>query len=225
MTDNTVQLEKILHDHMMGQLPLAAYRQKRARYIKRYIEDCEKDNTLRRTNYPNSTQQYNGQQQASPAQPSDLSIPKVVNKEPGVASALIKFFLIILLIGGAAAVWYLSQNSKQQIQIEPELINPLQTEINEPAINLEQSIGLFVFKFIENDKWDTNSLSDFLVKWKALTRKQQSDLRKSASFLQLSTMLRERVIEQRGLKEIDKNAEKQESLLLWFSSQLSISIN
>jgi len=223
MTHNTQQLEKMLNEYIAGELPFAAYRQKRSQYINDYIDHCEKDNTLRMPQI-NLTGHQNTAYQS---QQGSFTVPKGVNKAPNISSTVLKLFIIILLVSVAGVVWYVSvqkikpdmptENISQETSIEESIIDSQNT--------LEQTVGLFIFQFIERDNWSTNALSDFIVHWKSLTRKQQTMLRKTPSFIQLSTSLRNRINEQKALKEIDDKAKQQESLLIWFSTQLSISIS
>ncbi len=214
MTHNTQQLEKILNEYIMGELTLDAYRQKRARYINDYIEQCEKDNTLRIPIVNHTDCQIQQETFAPP-------------KEVSNSSSIFKLFIITFFISVAGVVWYISAQ-----KIEPGIptVKILPKNITEESIlesqnNLEHTVGLFIFKFIERDNWSTSALSDFIVHWKSLTRQQQTALRKTSSFLQLSSTLRKRINEQKALKEINNKAKQQESLLIWFSTQLSISIN
>ena len=223
MTHNTQQLEKILNEYIVGELTLAAYRQKRAQYINDYMLHGEKDDTQRMPQVNLSNHQNIVQQ----PQPDAYTPPKVVNKTSTTSSTTIKLFIIIFFISVAGIVWFVSaQKIESDFPVENISQKPILNEsITDPQNTLEQTVGLFIFQFIEQDKWTTNALSDFIVHWKSLTRKQQATLRKTPSFVQLSTSLRSRINEQKALKEIDKRAEQQESLLIWFSTQLSISIN
>ena len=221
MTENTQQLESILNEFIKGHLTLAAYRQKRGRYIREFMEHSEKDNTQRMA--PINRRSITSLQ----AESQPLSIPKVIDKQSNTFGLLMKLLLIVIISGATFAAWYFSpqlDNKPETAASEPQ--TPLSSTADEEDENLEQTVGLFVFKFLTKDQWDTNALSDFLVQWQALPRKQQNALRKTPSFIQLRDTLRKRINEQRALKsaDTDSQAKQQENLLIWFSTQLSISI-
>lgn len=219
MTENTQYLESILNELMKGHLTLAAYRQKRARYIQEFMQSCEKDNTQRLTKIkrPAVTSHQ--------PSPQPLSIPKVVNNQSSLLTLVVKFMLLAALISAGVTAWYFS--SKPSTQSESghiEEILPSISSTTEDEENIEQTVGLFIFKFLSKDQWNSNALSDFLVQWQALSRKQQNTLRKTPSFIQFRDTLRQRINEQRALRATDSRAKQQENLLIWFSTQLSISV-
>ena len=73
---------------------------------------------------------------------------------------------------------------------------------------------------------DSESLSDFVVKWQKLSRDQQLQARKSKIFIKLNAELQQRILEIRALKASkNRRAEKQENLLIWFATELSIPVS
>jgi len=222
MTINTQHLEIILNDHITGNLTFAAYRQKRALFINGYIKHCGQDNTLRKDDTLRKNTVIKPAQHSSAKQGPTASLTTPESNSP-----LLKFFAIIALISIAGGAWYFSSLPVETETLTKTSIQRISSEnmVSQTEKNTNQANELFIFKFIEKDRWDTSSLSDFLVQWQSLSRKQQSAIRGGVNFTQLSTTLRKRVNEQRALNEVDKNAKRQESLLIWFSVQLSISIN
>ena len=221
MTENTQQLETILNELMKGHLTLAAYRQKRARYIHEFMQSCEKDNTQRMTQIKRPV----AADVSSQPNTQPLSIPKVVNQQSSLFSQVVRVMLVVAIIGVGATTWYFSSqlNTEAEISTVEEALQSSSNSLENDE-NIEQTVGLFVFKFLAKDQWNSNALSDFLVQWQALSRKQQNTLRKTPSFIQLRDTLRQRINEQQALQATDSRAKQQENLLIWFSTQLSISV-
>ena len=221
MTRNTEQLEKLLREHMVGTLSTSAYRHRRAQYINNYIHQCESqvafpqdddDKTaIRNRPVPNKKQQA----------------PQISSHNTENGSSIFKLIALSLLIAIAIGAWYIAQNqTNSQENTKPAI----HRDNDKKTVNIQENndstaAALFVFRFIEKDNWSSSELSDFAVEWQSLSRKEQTKLRKTKSFSQLSDTLRDRINEQKALSETNEKAKQQVNLLMWFSSQLSISVN
>ncbi|HFE39145.1 MAG TPA: hypothetical protein ENK06_12120 [Gammaproteobacteria bacterium] len=158
-------------------------------------------------------------QQAKPT----LDIPVLDEKVEPANFPVMQISIVALLVIFGVLSWHLS-NTPSEPTTEP--LHKKKTLATNTSPENKMNDEPFIVAFNQKTKWDTESVSDFLVQWQSLSHSRQLAARKSNSFLQLSQLLRERIQTLRSLKKNQsKPTERLEKLYIWLSSQLSISIN
>jgi len=223
------QLENALNQYIKGQLSLIAYRQKRTRLIQEFTHenaDLDYDDTIPQPRTNTDAIEDSLHYSAASGENAGFHVPTIETVEKSNSSSMYQYLALVVLVLVAIVTWYFADaRNAANIPSDNDLIITSPPELVEVE-EYETKDGPFIIEFLKKNKWTSESLSDFLVQWQSLTRKQQATVRQSPSFLRLSTTLQNRIQEQRALKENNnKVAERQESLLIWFAAQLSISLN
>jgi len=77
-------------------------------------------------------------------------------------------------------------------------------------------------EFLAADDWSYDALAGLTLAWSGLRDNEQQAARRSPSFRTLSERLRERVLEQRALRDIDGDAVRREQVLVSLAEHLDI---
>jgi len=217
---NSVHFEKLLEKLIFGDINITEYRNERAKLVQKIIYDPNKADIKPQVNVDLSkdqTQIINKK--------TDFQVPTLKKQPIGLSSSIWKILIIILLIIAATMSWYFSESEHFKSAISEKIIqgNNIEGSSQKTTIIDEP----FILNFNQTKSWDSESVSNFLVQWQSLSRTQQSLARQSDSFSELNTILQEKIQQQRNAnKDIDKNktATREENLLIWFASQLSIGL-
>jgi len=213
---NAVRFEKLLEEYMYGDMTTNEYRKERAKLVQELIislNKIERPSTIE-VNLDNNQTRIRGNK------PS-FQVPTIKKQPSGIFNAIWKVLLIGVLIATAVISWYFSTTGKNEISNDKKII----LESNKDEIKQQSTIKdePFILAFIQNNSWNTESISNFLVQWQSLSRTQQSLARQSDSFSELSNILQEKIQQQRKIN--NKPTTREENLLIWFASQLSIGLN
>jgi len=212
-------LEKLLEEYMIGLISFETYRSERSSLIERLTQDeLQRDVTIpKSSNIPNATPSTEIDNNSK----TYFQIPTIQKDNSISASKKLQYLIVILLLVGGGLSWYLSNDlsepntsTQSPTNIEPQ--SDTTNDFNEP----------FIIAFNEKTDWNTEVMSNFLVQWQSLTSTQKNMARQSTSFVKLGQILRKRIEQQRMISNNkEKKVTRRESLLIWFASQLSISVN
>ena len=213
---NAVRFEKLLEEYMYGDMTTNEYRKERAKLVQELIislNKIERPSTIE-VNLDNNQTRIRGNKPA-------FQVPTIKKQPSGIFNAIWKVLLIGVLIATAVISWYFSTTGINEISNDKKII----LESNKDEIKQQSTIKdePFILAFIQNNSWNTESISNFLVQWQSLSRTQQSLARQSDSFSELSNILQEKIQQQRKIN--NKPTTREENLLIWFASQLSIGLN
>lgn len=205
------ELEILLDRYIKGELNFTEYRQQRVQLLKEFIEEKKTDVTI-----PKNIGNIKPEPAVS-SRSNSFNVPTIERDEPLSPARRLQITIVAGLIGLAIAAWLLSQNAN---------INETE-EILANAVKEKKSIAItnepFIEAFIAEDVWDSESLSNFLLAWQNLSSERKELAKKSTSFKQMHKELKQKMNTASRLKNIgDKEAEKQEQLLIWFATQMSI---
>jgi len=216
------ELEDNLNDYINGSISFLTYRERRRQYINRFIDSSYlPDDTIPldaadQQKITDAIKQK--KQETTPLDTSTYTIPNSTSSQS--AKQYIGLAVLIII---AVATWYYST------KITPTSLSssPAQIEKNAREVSKKNTFDQkFVINFLKMDQWNADTLSEFLVKWQALSRIEKKQSKQSPSFIRLKNSLRLRIHEQQALQSTkNKNAERQENLLIWFASQLSVTVN
>jgi len=223
------ELEDNLNDFINGSISFLTYRDRRTGFINRFVDSGYlPDDTipLNNTEQQHLKKTINEKiKQEKRLKASDLDIH--LNNSPRVTSK--QYIILGILIITAASTWYYSTTTptSDNVSIKKETSGITEAQTTKSTETTNKSIEQkFIINFLKMDQWNSETLSDFLVKWQALSRLDKKEIKQTQSFIRLKNSLRLRILEQRALQATQKKAaERQENLLVWFASQLSITIN
>jgi len=215
-------LEEILNRYINEEISFLTYRERRAQYIYNFVgSEYRADDTIPLSMVKQRDIQENIAEKIKNSINLDLSeeSDQETSSNPTKQIAVIGLLVIV-----AVATWYFSTDTSNTK-------TPIAQPVSQPNINIEKekvSVDLeneFILNFISRDQWDSNTLSEFLVKWQELSQSTRKQIKRSQSFIRLKNSLRLRIQEQKALQNIEnKKAERQENLLIWFASQLTVTI-
>ena len=224
------ELEDNLNDYINGSISFLTYREKRSHYINNFVDsgylpdDTIPLNNIEKQQIKDAVREKIKQNE--PLDSSSFTLKQEINSQSAT-----QYFGLAALIIAAAVTWYFSSQIPQtnteadtQSNVDKELIS--KSSKNGQTENIDPYEQKFIANFIQMDKWDSDTLSEFLVKWQALSRTQKKQTKQSQSFIRLKSSLRLRILEQQALQSTkNKTAESQENLLIWFASQLSVTVS
>jgi len=205
---NNSDLELLLTQYIQGELSSQDFRSRRKKFIHQFIEINSKDDTLPVSN--DTTQNI----KPIVVEPETLDIPTL--KKGSQSSNYFKLIGITGLIALAVlAIMYGNSSITTVKQSESSTETLQQSIVTEP----------FIKEFNLVDNWDSESLSDFLLSWQALSLDQQAQARKSDGFktVKENLLLQLRQTEQENLDDTNV-ASRKGKLLNWFAEQLAIEI-
>ena len=216
------ELENNLNEYISGKISFLTYRERRAYYINKFVESGFIPDDTIPLNHPEQQQiknavlsEINHSQKLNPA---DLTIK-------GGPSSIAKkqYFALAVMILLAVGAWYYSGKLTPP-DTEKAQVTEHQTPESLPTTDISEY--KFILDFVKMDQWNSDTLSDFLVKWQALSRLEKKKAKQSQAFIRLKNSLRLRIKEQQALQSTSNNkaAERQENLLIWFASQLAVSV-
>lgn len=214
-------LEENLDEYISENISFLTYRERRARYINKFVgSEYRPDDTI--------PLKFVNNDEALPipeiAADASLQAENMIQIEPDSTNKkiLVQYLSLALLISVATATWFFASGSNEVKR--PAAV--VQTEkIEKPKIVANIKDKNFIISFVNRDQWDTNTISEFLIKWKKIPRLTKKEVKLSQSFVRLKNSLRLRIQEQAALQSIkNKPAERQENLLKWFASQLTIAV-
>jgi len=213
---SSIQFEKQLEKYIVGEIDFLSYRRTRRELIQ-LMTNSGKDQDVTIPKSMDLAQSLEDKTRTYKKKP-ELEIPQISTEKSQVSSAIKQYLVIALLAIAGGISWYISEKTN--------VLESTADKSSKSAINPDSSTESFIKTFNKLDTWDSESMSDFLVQWQALSRQQQNTLRQGGGFSQLTGLLRQRIMQQRALSEVNaKAATKQENLLIWFAAQLSISVN
>ncbi len=203
------KLENLLDEYIHGEISFSVYRQQRLQLVREFTNGYPMDTTIPRQIQGSQNLSQNNDQAAQFKVPT---IPQEQNKSP-----FLTLVGLLVLIAFAVATWYSSQNPTQtDTQATPATPpKPAVTPVDET----------FIEDFLRADAWDTQSLSDFLMLWQQLPEAERRAARESQSFQRLKAKIKQQmqdILQQE--KAGDKDVVRQEKLLLWFATELSIGV-
>ncbi|MDH3326151.1 MAG: hypothetical protein OEM38_05460 [Gammaproteobacteria bacterium] len=218
------ELEDNLNDYISGTISFLSYRERRSNYINSFVNSGYlPDDTIPL----NSIEQQQIKETVSQRikNNNSLDTTKLTLRNGTSDNTKKQYIGLIILITIAAATWYYS--TKLPAPSSTATATTTLTENKAPdtpaAVTFDRP---FVVNFVKMDKWSSETSSDFLIKWQALSRTEKKQTKQSQSFIRLKNSLRLRILEQQALQNTkNKQAERQENLLIWFASQLSIAVS
>ena len=217
------ELEDNLNDYISGSISFLTYRENRAHYINNFVDSGYLPDDTIPLNAEEQQQIKDAvQQKIKQHAPLDESTYKIQNISSSQSSR--QYIGLGVLVVIAILTWYFSTTISPTTPPTSSTEN-FKTDKTESEINKSMDQA-FVINFLKMDKWNSDTLSEFLVKWQKLSRTEKKTAKQSQSFIRLKNSLRLRILEQQALQaNKDKAAKRQENLLIWFASQLSISVN
>ena len=220
------ELEDNLNDYINGTINFLTYRQRRTQYINSFVDSGYlPDDTIPLNDAEQQQIKDAVRQKIKDTAPLDTSTYTIEQSIPTHNTT--QYIGLVVLIIAAIFVWYYSTSTSEHTQ-KPSPVQSNQTEQTKTS-NTQNQIThdkKFVINFLKMDNWNSETLSEFLVKWQALSRTQKKQTKQSQSFIRLKNSLRLRILEQQALQSTkNKAAERQENLLIWFASQISVSVS
>lgn len=210
------ELEKLLEDYSEGLINFTMYRTQRMHLIRRYVRESD---TQKSHAFDNDTTQT-----IKPIQIEDntFEIPTIQIEEKSTFNQVVPLAGIAALVTLAFVVWYFSFSDSGQMSADDVATLSVENSNNleEPIVNEP-----FIEDFLHSDKWNSESLSNFLLLWQDLSKSQQESARKSEVFLRLGDSIKQQmqvVIKQKEAGNADTS--RQEKLLIWFATELSLSV-
>ena len=223
------ELENLLNEYINEDISFLVYRERRAQYINEFVSSgLLPDDTIPLS----TTDQYKIQNAVlEEVRNSSLDTSKLsVGSSGGIAAKQYLMLGVLILI--AALAWYYSTQMETQQPTQSNnqnSVSPIEKQDTAPekiSPTKNNSDKAFIIHFVNRDKWDSDSLSEFLVKWQKLSRLEKKKVKQSQSFIRLKNSLRLRILEQKALQSGEnKEAQRQENLLNWFATELSINIS
>lgn len=213
---NSVRFEKLLEQFMFGEMNIKEYRNERAKLVQEIVFDPNiKTSTEVDVNLSNNQTQIKNTK-------STFEVPTINSQPSGLSDTTWKILIIIILLVTGITSWYYSEPENDKNNINAKVSSESNKVGSEKTIIKDEP---FILAFNQNESWDTESISNFLVQWQSLSRTQQSLARQSDSFSELKQLLQDKIQQQRkATKENNTPATRKENLLIWFASQLSIGI-
>lgn len=204
---------------MLGKMNIKEYRNERAKLVLELMYDPNNTEVTSQieVNLPKDQTQIKTNK-------TNFKVPTIKKQPSGVSSSIWKLLLIISFIATAIVAWYFSTSEKRNIvsKEKARLENTAEVIKHQASIKDEP----FILAFNKNNSWNTESISNFLVQWQSLSLTQQELAKQSNSFSDLRDVLQEKIIKQRKLNnENNETTTREENLLIWFASQLSIGLN
>ncbi|MDH5257420.1 MAG: hypothetical protein OEX07_05415 [Gammaproteobacteria bacterium] len=236
------ELEDNLNEYINGSISFLTYRERRSNYINNFVDSGYlPDDTIPLNSMEQQQIKNAVREEMQKSKPLDTSTYSITGGTNSVAKKQYLGLAVLIII--ATVTWYYSSqlpvrqphdttstgNNIKQLDSSKNENNSKISEDKKDnktisAPNADDQA--FVINFIEMDKWNSQTLSDFLVKWQSLSRLEKKKTRQSQSFIRLKNSLRLRILEQQALQATtNKAAQRQENLLIWFASQLSIPTN
>ncbi len=228
-------LEDNLNKYINGTISFLTYRERRTQYINDFVDSGHlPDDTIPLFDAEQEKIRAALQQKIRENTPIDTSTYTIQNNMSPHSTK--QYIGLGVLIIAAVFAWYYSSTLPENTSKKNDEINTpttTQTQLENPTIAAPETKKesrpnekKFIINFLTMDKWDSETLSEFLVKWQALSRNQKKQTKQSQSFVRLKNSLRLRILEQQALQSTkNKSAERQENLLIWFASQLSVAIS
>ena len=225
------ELEDNLNDYINGTISFLTYRERRTHCITSFVDSgFLPDDTIPLNNI--EQQQIKDAVREKIKENAPLDESTYTLQQEITAESAKQYIGLTVLIIAATLAWYFSS------QLPEATTTPVTSSQNNQSKTITTSNNeqkketknqfdqQFVINFVKMDKWDSDTLSEFLVKWQALSRTHKKQTKQSQSFIRLKNSLRLRVLEQKALQATNnKAAERQENLLIWFASQLSVAIS
>jgi len=221
------ELEDMLNAYINGSISFLTYREKRSQYINHFVSSSHvADDTIPLSDIQ-QRQMKAAARKKTQESTSSQHLPGHMDKHSQSSLTSKQYVGLGVLIIAAILAWYYSSNfsaSHAPSPAEPSRQDMAPSPTPEKTPNrIEQQ---FIVNFINMDQWNSASLSEFLTKWQALTRQEKKQARQSHSFIRLKNSLRLRIREQQALQNTPNNmAKKQEDLLRWFASQISVELS
>ena len=232
------ELEDNLNAYMNGSISFLTYRERRAGLIKHFVDSAYLPDDTIPLNHINQSQIKNAVlEEINKKDSLDTNKLSINNNVSEIATK--QYIGLAVLVVIAALTWYFStldssntsNSSSNNSQLNNNVAQESLTSSTEKSPKPDSATNKnydkkFVKNFLAMDQWNSDTLSEFLVKWQALSRLEKKQTKQSQSFIRLKNSLRLRILEQQALQSVkNKKAERQENLLIWFASQLSIPVS
>lgn len=200
---------QLAREYYNGLLSFAEYRDLR----RRVIDDITHDDATRPLEQP-----------SAPAVTVREAVPRSSAADTPAAgrskAGLGLLSVVGLVIAGAIVGWLvLSGDGGRQPVVDDE---PSLPAADIPAPETAGTAVPALDAFLAADDWSYDALAGLTLAWSALREQEQQAARGSPSFRTLSERLRERVLEQRALRDVDSDAIKHERVLLSLAQQLGV---
>jgi len=210
--------ENLLNQYIGGQLDYITYRQKRSILINQIVcENLDSDKTV-----PSSsdsvdnalTQRYKIDDKDA-IRSEDFVVPILDEEDEPTNYFVLKSIILTSLVIVATLSWYYSEH----------IINtPKKSEIQQITKLKTQTIPEEISILLKSDLWSKEMLDGFVKYWNSLTENNKGNLKQTTAFTELSLKLRQRIDEQKALNEDKTHDKNQEKNLVWFASQLNITL-
>ncbi|HHJ15161.1 MAG TPA: hypothetical protein ENJ80_00520 [Gammaproteobacteria bacterium] len=128
--------------------------------------------------------------------------------------------ILLLIVGGLGAAGWLLFSGEGETPPEPPVSRAVQTPapVAQAPVETDRAVQL-VSDFIRADEWNNDALAAFVIAWSALDSADQENARTASGFRSLVEGLREQILEQRALGDMD-NESGREAILMSFAEHL-----
>lgn len=230
------ELEDHLNNYISGAISFLTYRERRSDYIKSFVNSGylpddtiplkDTDQAQIKAAIRKKIQENISAENTPPISTAQLNIESYTTQTTMSSQSKTQYIGLGVLIIIAVLAWYYSSQLPENhtaSTTSKDFIQNTPTKAPETKARFDQT---FVINFLKMDQWNSDTLSEFLVKWQKLSRTEKKQTKQGQSFIRLKNSLRLRILEQQALQSTkNKTAERQENLLIWFASQIAVSIN
>jgi hypothetical protein len=199
---------QLARDYYDGMLTFDEYRNKR----RRLIDDITRPDAMQPVPGVTGTVKDTAPQEPIPAPGTGAKVSQRKYLLPGVAVVLF----------GVIAGWILLLDERDTEQMTNELSSSRNTAMGTsvaPAV--AESV---IDSFLATGDWSYEALAGLTLTWSAMQPQEQLAIRTTPAFRLMSDQLRERIMEQRALVDIDGEAAGRKDVLLSLAGHFGIAV-